>query len=71
MARHPDPQRLIRYPLTWPAWLSERVAKAASGRAMSVAAWLRLAALEKLERDTGTGGEPGKGNSLRETLDDD
>ena len=45
-----DPNRNIRYPLTWPAWLAEKVAAAANERAMSVATWLREAAIEKLER---------------------
>ncbi|HEY2086721.1 MAG TPA: hypothetical protein VGH54_11955 [Mycobacterium sp.] len=40
----------IRYQLTWPAWMSEQVTEAASARSMSVATWLREAALEKLER---------------------
>ncbi len=46
-----DPNRLIRYPLSWPAWLAEEVAEAANGRAMSVAAWLRDAAIQRLTRD--------------------
>ena len=46
-----DPNQNIRYPLTWPAWLADKVAQAANARAMSVATWLREAALEKLERD--------------------
>jgi hypothetical protein len=45
-----DPERMIRYPLSWPAWLSEKVSEAANARAMSVATWLREAAQEKLER---------------------
>ena len=45
-----DPNRLIRYPLSWPAWMYEKVAEAANARAMSVATWMREAALEKLER---------------------
>ena len=45
-----DPNRNIRYPLTWPAWMYEKVAEAANARAMSVATWMREAALEKLER---------------------
>lgn len=48
--RRPDPERMIRYPLSWPASLAEKVAEAASARAMSIATWLREAALEKLER---------------------
>ena len=43
--------RLVSYPLRWPAWLAEKVAEAASARAMSMATWLREAAQEKLERD--------------------
>jgi hypothetical protein len=46
-----DPNRTVRYPLSWPAWLAANVAAAANARAMSVATWLREAALEKLERD--------------------
>ena len=50
-----DPNANVRYPLTWPFWLSEKVSEAASARAMSVATWLREAAIEKLERTTETG----------------
>ena len=45
-----DPNENVRYPLTWPFWLSEKVAEAADARAMSVATWMREAAIEKLER---------------------
>lgn len=45
-----DPNRNVRYPLTWPAWLAEQVAESADARAMSVATWMREAAIEKLER---------------------
>ena len=45
-----DPNRNVRYPLTWPAWMYEMAAEAANERAMSVATWLREATLEKLER---------------------
>ena len=45
-----DPNRLVRYPLSWPAWLAEKVAVAANARAMSVAAWMREAAIKELER---------------------
>ena len=48
--RRPDPERMIRYLLSWPASLAEKVAEAANARAMSIATWLREAALEKLER---------------------
>ena len=47
-----DQNRVIAYPLRWPAWLSERVAEAANARAMSMATWLREASLEKLERES-------------------
>jgi hypothetical protein len=40
----------VRYPLTWPAWMCERVTEAANARAMSVAVWIREAVREKLER---------------------
>ncbi len=46
-----DPNRSQRYPLTWPAWLADKVAEAANDRAMSIATWMREAAIEKLERD--------------------
>jgi len=46
-----DPNQMVRYPLSWPAWLADKVAGAATARAMTVATWLREAALEKLERD--------------------
>ena len=45
-----DPNRNVRYPLTWPAWLAEKVARAADARAMSVATWLREAAINELKR---------------------
>jgi hypothetical protein len=51
MSKGADPDRQISYPLRWPAWLAEKAAEAANARAMSVATWLREAALEKLERD--------------------
>lgn len=46
-----DPDRILRYPLNWPAWLAELTAQAANDRAMSTADYLRQAAVEKLERD--------------------
>ena len=46
-----DQNRVISYPLRWPAWLAEQVAEAANARAMSVATWLREASLEKLKRE--------------------
>lgn len=46
-----DPDQTVTYALRWPFWLSEKAAEAANGRAMSVAAWLREAAQEKLQRD--------------------
>lgn len=48
-----DPERVLRYPLSWPAWMADKVAEAANTRAMSVATWMREAALEKLERSGG------------------
>lgn len=48
--QEPDPERMVRYPLTWPTWLAEKVAGAARARAMPTAVWLREAAIEKLER---------------------
>jgi hypothetical protein len=51
MARTEDENRQVRYLLSWPAWLYEKAAEAAHERAQSVAAWLRQAAVEKLERD--------------------
>jgi hypothetical protein len=46
-----DPNRNIRYPLTWPAWLAELAAQAANDRTQSVAVYIREAVLQKLERD--------------------
>jgi len=46
-----DPDRPVRYLLTWPKSLQEAVATAAARRTMSIATWMRQAALEKLERD--------------------
>lgn len=53
MPREANPDRVISYPLRWPAWLAEKVAEASNARAMSMATWLREAAQEKLERDGG------------------
>ena len=50
-AQEPDPGRLVRYPLSWPMWLAEKVTGAAKIRMMPVAVWLREAAVEKLERE--------------------
>lgn len=52
-AHETGPERTVRYPLTWPAWLAERVAEAARARMMPMAVWLREAAVEKLERTEG------------------
>jgi hypothetical protein len=51
--QEPDPERLVRYALSWPAWLAEKVAEAANAHTMPVAVWLREAAREKLEREGG------------------
>ena len=51
MGKPADQDRLVAYPLRWPRWLADRAAQAANARAMSTAAWLREAALQKLERD--------------------
>ena len=48
--RQPGYARTVRYPLSWPAWLAKKVAEAADARATTVAAWMREAAIEKLER---------------------
>jgi hypothetical protein len=49
----PDEQdESTRFQLTWPKWLSDRVRRAAATTATPVGAWLRQAALEKLERET-------------------
>lgn len=47
-----DPNRNVRYILTWPAWMSEMAAQAANDRAMTVAVWIREAIREKLERES-------------------
>jgi hypothetical protein len=36
--------------MVWPAWLAGQVAEAANAKTMSVAVWMREAAIEKLER---------------------
>jgi hypothetical protein len=41
---------MLRYQMVWPAWLAEQVTEAAKAKTMSVAVWLREAAMEKLER---------------------
>ena len=51
--QEPDPERLVRYALSWPAWLAEKVAEASNARMMPMAVWLREAAREKLEREGG------------------
>jgi predicted DNA-binding protein len=45
-----DPEQLVRYALSWPAWMAERVTKVARTRTMPVAVWVREAIWEKLER---------------------
>lgn len=50
-AQEPDPGRLVRYPLTWPASMAGQVAEAAKARTMPMAVWVREAIREKLERD--------------------
>lgn len=46
-----DPDRMVRYPLTWPAWMAKVVAEAAGSRLMPMAVWVREAILEKIERE--------------------
>lgn len=46
-----DPNRMIRYPLNWQAWLAELASEAANDRAMSVAVYIRQAVVNQLERD--------------------
>lgn len=41
----------VRYQMLWPAWFGEAVKRAAKTRALTTAAWLRQAAIEKMERD--------------------
>ena len=56
-----DPNKTVTYPMRWPRWLRDKVAAAAEREAQAraqpanVAAWLRDAAMEKLERDEGLG----------------
>lgn len=52
-----DRDRVITYPLRWPAWLANQAAEAANARTMSVAVWLRQAVQEKLERDGHAGAD--------------
>jgi hypothetical protein len=54
MEQRANPDRIIGYPLRWPASLAERASQAANARYMSVNTWLRQAALEKIERDAVT-----------------
>ena len=49
-AQEPDPDRLVRYPLSWPASMAERVAKVASAHTMPIAVWVREAIRKELER---------------------
>jgi len=46
-----DTEQYVRFQMTWPAWLDSQVKDVAKGRTISAAAWLREAALEKLERE--------------------
>jgi hypothetical protein len=46
-----DPDEPVTYPLRWPAWMASEAAKAAKTRTTSLAAWLREAVREKLERE--------------------
>ena len=46
-----DPDQPVTYPLRWPAWMASDAAKAAKARTTSLAAWIREAVREKLERD--------------------
>lgn len=55
----PNPDRYIKYPLSWTAAMSERVAVMANQREMSMAVWIREAIREKLDRD-----EPAKEQEL-------
>jgi hypothetical protein len=50
-AHEPDPARLIRYPLSWPASMAAKVTAAAKEHTMPVAVWVREAIREKLERE--------------------
>ena len=45
------PDESATYPMRWPVWMASDAAKAAKARTMSLAAWLREAVREKLERD--------------------
>jgi hypothetical protein len=49
-AQEQDPEQLVRYPLSWPLWMAERVTRVARTRTMPVAVWVREAIWEKLER---------------------
>ena len=48
--QQPDPERPIRYVLTWPASMAEQVAAAANARTMPMSVWLREAIRKELER---------------------
>ena len=48
--QEPDPERLVRYPLSWPASMAARVAKAANAHTMPIAVWVREAIRKELER---------------------
>lgn len=54
-AQEPDPDRPVRYPLTWPASMAEQVARAASAHTMPMSVWIREAVREKLERTPAQG----------------
>jgi hypothetical protein len=46
-----NPDRTVRFQMVWPAWLAAKAARAARSRALSQAAWLREAALEKIRHE--------------------
>ena len=48
--QEPDPERLVRYALSWPASMATAVAAAADAHTMPMAVWVREAIREKLER---------------------
>jgi len=49
-AQEPDPDPLVRYPLTWHTSMARQVSEAAKARTMPMAVWVREAIREKLER---------------------
>ena len=50
-AQEPDPDPLVRYPLSWPESMAMQVAKAARALRVPMSVWVREAIREKLQKE--------------------